>query len=148
MKKRVFIFLEFLIWGVLFGIFEDFILIKLASNEYFTFNVLWIVLLVTIPFAFVGEYVVDKINFLKLFNLGKKYTSAEVFFEFLIFGVLLGIIEDLTAFYFAIGNQITFNVVLIATIVSIPFAFVGEFLIDGINFSKSFEIKRIVMKRK
>mgnify|MGYP000937154646 CR=1 FL=1 len=147
MKKRVKVFLEFLIGGILLGIIEDLILINLASNEPVTWHILWIVLVVTLPFAFLGEYVVDRIDFLKIFNLNKSYRKKEVFFEFLIFGIILGVVEDLIAFYFAVGDPITLKVVLIAAIVAIPFAFLGEYVIDRMDLRKNkniFQSKKIL----
>jgi hypothetical protein len=147
MNKRAFVFFEFLVGGVILGLIEDVILIKILTDEPITFQIFWIILLVTIPFAFFGEYVVDKIDFLKIFKLNKKYRKIEIFLEFLIFGVLLGIVEDLTAFHFAIGNPITFKVILVATLIAIPFAFLGEFIIDRIDISKSFKEKEINLKK-
>ena len=145
--KRVFVFLQFLIAGILLGIIEDIILIKLLTNEPITSSIFWIIFLVTLPFAFIGEYVVDKIDFLKLFGVGKKYKRIEIFLEFLIFGILLGVVEDITAFHFAIGNPITFTVVLTAFLIAIPFAFLGEFLIDKIDFLKTFKRRKLVWKK-
>lgn len=134
--KKYFVFFEFLIGGIILGIIEDLILISFLSKEPFTYTMLGIIFLVTLPFAFIGEYVVDQIDFLKLFNLGKKYKKIEVFMEFLMFGVILGVIEDLIAFYLSTGNQVTYTGVLIAVLIVIPFAFIGEVLIDRINYIK------------
>lgn len=136
MNGRLEVFLEFLIWGIILGIVEDIILIKLITNEPITWHIFLIVFLVTLPFAFFGEYVIDKIDFLKLLNLKEKYRKIILFSQFLIFGIMLGVIEDLTAFYFAIGDPITFKVVLVATIIAIPFAIIGELFIDRINLNK------------
>jgi hypothetical protein len=144
MEKRIFVFLEFLIGGILLGIIEDIILIKILTTDSITLAIIGIIFLVTLPFAFFGEYIVDKIDFLKFFNINKKYKKVEVFLEFLIFGIILGVVEDLTAFYFAIGDKITINVVLIATLIAIPFAFIGEFLLDQINFEESFKKRKII----
>ena len=43
--KRVEIFLEFLIFGIIMGLTEDLIAIKLATNESITWEIFWIVLL-------------------------------------------------------------------------------------------------------
>lgn len=71
MNKRLEVFLEFLIWGIILGIVEDTILIKLVTNEPITEHIFLIVFLVTLSFAFLGEYVIDKIDFLKLLKLEK-----------------------------------------------------------------------------
>ncbi len=133
MNKRAIVFLEFLIGGIILGITEDIILIKILTNEQINLQILWILLLITIPFAFLGECVVDRIDFIKLFRLNKKYKKIEVFLEFLIFGVILGIIEDLIAFSFSVGESITPKVILFAAIIAIPFAFLGEVIIDRID---------------
>ena len=147
MRKRLFVFLELLIGGIILGIVEDIILIKILTNEPITWHIIWIIFLVTLPFAFFGELVIDKINFLKLFKLDKKYRKIVTFFQFLIFGIVLGVVEDLAAFYFAIGEPITFKVVLVAFVVAIPFAFIGEIFLDRISFKKSFKQMRIVWKK-
>lgn len=147
MNKRLFVFLEFLIGGVLLGIIEDFIIIKIVSNEVFSLEIFFIVLLVTIPFAFFGEFIIDKIDFIKLFHLTKRYKRLEIFFEFLIFGVLFGVVEDLTAFYFAVGDKINFKIIITLFLITIPFAFISEFLIDRVDFSKSLNLKKIYWKK-
>lgn len=69
----------------------------------------------------------------------------EVFLEFLIFGVIVGVIEDLIAIQFATEARITWSVFLIVFLVAIPFAFLGEVLIDRVDFiailRKIFKIK-------
>jgi len=146
MNHRFSIFLEFLIGGIILGIIEDIILIKLLTDEPITFSIFIIIFLVTLPFAFLGEYVVDRIDFLKMFKLNKKYKKLEIFVEFLFFGVLLGVIEDLTAFYFAIGNAITLNVLVVTIIVAIPFAFISEVVFDKINFYLTLKQNKIILK--
>jgi len=56
-----------------------------------------------------------------------------VFIEFLIFGVVMGITEDLIAITLATGEPITWRVVLIITLVAIPFAVIGELIVDRMN---------------
>lgn len=147
MNKRWIVFLEFLIGGIFIGILEDFILIETLTRTPLTLPVLLTIFLVTLPFAFLGEYVVDKIDFLRLFHLDKRHRKKELFLEFLIFGVLIGVIEDLTAFYFSIGQAITSKVILTAFIIAIPFAFVSELLIDKIDFEKSLKKKKFIWKK-
>lgn len=146
MKKRFLVFLEFLIGGIFLGVIEDIIIIKILTEEPITLHILWIVLIVTIPFAFIGEYVVDKIDFIKIFNLNKKYRKIELFIEFLIFGVVLGVVEDLTAFYFAVGDKITLHVIIIIILIAIPFAFIGELIIDRVDLLKTIENKKLILK--
>ena len=54
----------------------------------------------------------------------------EIFIEFIIFGVLMGVVEDLIAVKFATGHSIEARTVLIAFLVSIPFAAIGELIVD------------------
>ena len=147
MKKWLLVFLEFLIGGILLGICEDFILITLVTEESITLDIFLIIFLVTLPFAFVGEFVVDKLDFLKLLGLNKKYQKLEIFLEFLIFGVLLGVVEDLTAFHFSISDtEINSLVIFTSFLIAIPFAFVSEVLIDRVDFSKTLRFKRLFWK--
>ncbi|MDY6769785.1 MAG: hypothetical protein SVU88_02320 [Candidatus Nanohaloarchaea archaeon] len=53
-------FLEFLVIGVAMGVVEDLIAVKLATGAALDWRVLWIVVLVAIPFAAVSELVVDR----------------------------------------------------------------------------------------
>ena len=140
-KRRVEVFFEFLVFGILLGLVEDMIIIKILTNEPITFHVLWVIFLVALPFAFIGEYIVDRIDFLKLFNVKKKYLHIEVFLEFLIFGVLMGIGEDLIALHFSTGEPITWLVVGVVTLVAIPFSIIGEVVVDRIDFVKIFSKK-------
>jgi hypothetical protein len=66
--KRLEVFLEFLIFGIIVGVVEDIIAIKVTTGEPITWHVLGIIVLVAIPFAFIGEVLVDRINFVELFR--------------------------------------------------------------------------------
>lgn len=59
-KKRLEVFFEFLIFGILMGALEDVIAIRLSTDAEITIEVLLIVALVTILFAAIGELIVDK----------------------------------------------------------------------------------------
>jgi hypothetical protein len=135
-KKRIYIFLHFLIGGILLGILEDLILISIASDKVFTLSILGIIFLVTLPFAFIGEYIVDRIDFLKLFKVDKKYKKFEILLEFIIWGVLLGIVEDLIAFSLSTGSPIDSKIILKTVLIVLPFAFIGEVLIDQLKLPK------------
>lgn len=63
----------------------------------------------------------------------------EVFFEFLIFGIVIGIAEDLLAIRFATEAKITWNVVGIVFLIAVPFAFLGEVLVDRVDFVSIFQ---------
>lgn len=56
------------------------------------------------------------------------------FTEFFIVGLMMGISEDLMAIYFATGETITIHIFIIASIVSLPFAFFSELVVDHPNF--------------
>ena len=60
----------------------------------------------------------------------KRFKRLEVFFEFLIFGVIMGVVEDLIAIKLTTDAEFTPRVVLIVTLVAIPFAIIGEILVD------------------
>lgn len=56
------------------------------------------------------------------------------FLEFFIVGLLMGISEDLMAIYFSTGASITYEVVVIAAAVSLPFALFSELVVDHPHF--------------
>ena len=59
--------MEFFIVGLVMGIIEDLIAIKVATDATINFRVLWVVFLVAIPFAFLSEIVVDHPRFWEKF---------------------------------------------------------------------------------
>ena len=61
----------------------------------------------------------------------------EVFFEFLIFGLALGIIEDIIAIWLATDAKITPHVFLVVILVTIPFAALGELVVDRKDWFKA-----------
>lgn len=63
------------------------------------------------------------------------------FIEFFIVGVCMGLVEDITAIWFATEAQITVKVVLIALLVAIPFAIVSELIVDWQHFKTVRKIK-------
>lgn len=73
----------------------------------------------------------------------KKY---EVMFEFLLFGIVIGVTEDLLAVHITTGETITWTMVGIVVLLAIPFAIFGELIADHVDFVKVYE--RIVGKRK
>jgi len=68
-----------------------------------------------------------------------------VIFEFLIFGILIGITEDLIAIKFATGEPITFKIIGIVILIAIPFAVLGEVIFDRIDFASM--LKHLFGKR-
>lgn len=64
--KRLEIFLELLIFGIILGIVEDLIAVRLITGEHLTWRSVGIVVLVTIPFAIIGEVLIDQIDLVKI----------------------------------------------------------------------------------
>ena len=67
-KKRFEVFLEFLIFGVAVGVVEDIIAVRVATGATITMETIWIIIGIAIPFAFVGEILVDQIDFVDLWE--------------------------------------------------------------------------------
>ncbi len=67
------------------------------------------------------------------------WRKVEVIFEFLIFGIIIGITEDLIAIKFTTGGSITLRIIGIVVLIAIPFAIVGEIVFDRIDFAKIFK---------
>ena len=59
-SRKVEIFLEFFVFGVVMGIIEDLIAVKATTGVTITWNTIGIIVLITIPFAIIGEILVDK----------------------------------------------------------------------------------------
>lgn len=66
----------------------------------------------------------------------KKY---EVMFEFLLFGIVIGVTEDLIAVYLTTGETITWSMVGIVVLLAIPFAILGELIADHVDFIKLYD---------
>jgi hypothetical protein len=66
--KKIEVFFEFLIFGILIGITEDLIAIKLVTDQPITPRVFGIIVLIAIPFAFLGEIIADRIDFVHLYR--------------------------------------------------------------------------------
>ena len=82
-------------------------------------------------------------------NKNKKevnWKKWEIIFEFLIFGILIGITEDLIVIKFAAGEEITLKIIGIVILIAIPFAVLGEVIFDRIDFAKI--LKRIFGNRR
>ncbi len=50
--------------------------------------------------------------------------------EFFIIGVVMGIVEDIIAVSISTGASITWKVLLVVTLVAIPFAIISELVVD------------------
>ncbi len=59
--------IEFLLIGVIMGFLEDLIAVTLATDAQINFRIIWIILLVALPFAFISEVVVDNPRFWEKF---------------------------------------------------------------------------------
>ncbi|MFH1401731.1 MAG: hypothetical protein ABIG40_02100 [Parcubacteria group bacterium] len=66
--RRLEVFLEFLIFGIIVGVAEDLIAVKVLTDVPITWHVIGIVVLIAIPFALLGEVLVDRINFIEIFR--------------------------------------------------------------------------------
>jgi len=78
----------------------------------------------------------------------KKRKRLEVFIEFFIFGLIMGIVEDLIAINLATGETITWKVVGIIALVALPFAAIGELFIDRIRLLPKKKEKKQSVKKK
>jgi hypothetical protein len=67
-----------------------------------------------------------------------KSQRIELIFELVVFGTILGVIEDLIAIKATTDVQLTVKNFLIVVVIAIPFAFIGEVLITKIDFTKLF----------
>ncbi len=66
--KRIEVFFEFLVFGIIIGVIEDILAVKLVTGESITLKGFGIIVLIAIPFAIIGEIVADKIDFVKLYK--------------------------------------------------------------------------------
>jgi len=66
--KRLEVFLEFLLFGIIVGVAEDLIAVKVVTDEPITWYVVGIIVMIAIPFALLGEVLVDRIDFVEIFK--------------------------------------------------------------------------------
>ena len=66
--KRLEVFLEFLIFGIIVGVAEDLIAVEVVADVPITWQVIGIIVLIAIPFALLGEVLVDRIDFVEIFK--------------------------------------------------------------------------------
>ncbi|MEX0931822.1 MAG: hypothetical protein WDZ88_03680 [Candidatus Paceibacterota bacterium] len=69
----------------------------------------------------------------------KTAKKLEVMFEFLLFGLVFGIVEDILAVWLVTGEPITLKIVWLVVLIAIPFAIIGELVADNIDFSSFIE---------
>lgn len=67
------------------------------------------------------------------------YRKLEIFLEFFIFGIIIGVIEDVVAVKVTTGEPITWKIIGIIVIIAIPFAYLGEVVADQVDFTKYLE---------
>ena len=77
-----------------------------------------------------------------------KWKRVEVFFEFLVFGIAVGVVEDLIAITVATDATITWRVFIVVVLVAIPFAFLGEVLVDRVDFIELFKTLKNKLRKK
>ncbi len=121
-------FIQFLIFGIILGVIEDLLAIMWSTGESFSWLMLVIIVVVAIPFAAIGEFVVDQTSWFS--KRGKGLKKWGIVFEFFIFGLVMGVAEDLLAVVLATNHPITWSVVGICALVTLPFAFMGEVVVD------------------
>lgn len=78
LKKGTIRFIEFALIGVIMGTVEDSIAVYFVTGEKVTFETLWIIFLVALPFAFISEYVVDHPKFWEKLKILKKEENEKV----------------------------------------------------------------------
>lgn len=68
--------------------------------------------------------------------------------EFLIIGVVMGVVEDLIAVTLATDSKFSWHILLVVFLVALPFAFISEIVVDHPKFwSKIFrEVESEVVK--
>src|SRR5690606_20639753 len=81
-------------------------------------------------------YVIVYLIMLSQSKEDKKWKKIEVFVELLVFGIVIGIVEDLLAIKLTTGEPITLKIIGIVVLIAIPFAIIGEVVFDNINLEK------------
>ena len=130
-KRRLVFFAEFLVFGFALALIEDIIAVLLATGESFSWEMLVIVSVVAIPFAIIGEFVLDRTKLIPRKLTEKNY--LEVFTTFFLFGFVMGLAEDLLAVVFATGHSITPYIVGICALVAFPFALFGMLVVNRVR---------------
>ena len=128
-RKQVKIFLSFLLFGVLLGLVENLLAIHFATDHALSLRVVGISVLVVIPFAALGELIVDRKPLIPHAN-NVFLRRLEVFLEFFVFGMVMGVVEDLIVIKLVTGASLTWEVVGIVALVVFPFAVLGELIVD------------------
>lgn len=127
--SRLKVFLSFLVFGIILGVVENIIAISLATSHPLNLEAFIVSFLVVIPFAALGELIVDRNPLIPHATSGW-WLHIEVFLEFLVFGVVMGVVEDLIVITLLTGEPITMQIVWIVFLVTLPFAILGELIVD------------------
>jgi len=64
--QRLEVFLEFLIFGIIVEVTEDLIVVEVVADVQITWHIIGIIVLIAIPFALLGEVLVDRIDFVEI----------------------------------------------------------------------------------
>lgn len=59
---------ELLVSGIIVGVIEDIVVIKVTTEEAISWKTVGIVVLIAVPFAILGEIVFDNIDFASIFK--------------------------------------------------------------------------------
>lgn len=76
----------------------------------------------------------------------RRAKKLEIMLEFLIFGIAIGIVEDLLAVTLTTDATVTWKMIGIIVLIAVPFAVLGELIADNIDFATP--IERFLMKRR
>jgi len=77
----------------------------------------------------------------------KRYKNKTLrFVEFLLVGILMGLLEDLLAIFFATDAEISWSVIWVVLLVAIPFAAISELIVDHPRFWEGILGKRARLK--
>lgn len=116
-------------FGVVIGLIENLIAIHFATSHAIDLRAVVISFLVVVPFAALGELIVDRHSLIPHAK-SARLQRLEVFLEFLVFGMVMGVVEDLIVITLLTGEPVTLQVVWIVFLVTLPFAVLGELVVD------------------
>ena len=128
-RKQFKVFLSFLVFGIIIGLVENLLAIYFATSHPIDVRAVVVSLLVVIPFAALGELIVDRHSLIPHAR-SRRLRRVEVFLEFLVFGMVMGVVEDLIVITLLTGEPVTWGVVGIVFVVTLPFAVLGELVVD------------------
>jgi len=147
-RKRLKVFLGFLIFGITLNLTQNLIVIKLVTEHPINLRAILISLIVMIPFAAISELIVDRTTLLPRYKKWRKRSklmkNLETFLEFVIFGVFISIIDDLIIITILTGKFINLETLGIIFLIVIPFAIVSELVVDRKDwFPRFFKTKSV-----